>query len=146
MVARFATAVNGQLPAPVLRIREGDTITLRVKNNLAEASAVHWHCLLLPPRMDGVPSISFPGIAPGDTFTYRFPVRQTGTYWYHGQTLHEPTGLYGAIVAEPRDLAPAHHVGANPTERESLVCHCGEPHSIQRQVPGQVARSRKGSI
>ncbi len=104
--ASVATAVNGQVPAPVLRVREGDTISLRVTNRLSEMTAVHWHGLLLPPGMDGVPGISFPGIAPGETFTYRFTLRQTGTYWYHAHTLHEQTGLYGAIVVEPRVPQP----------------------------------------
>lgn len=97
-----ATAVNGQVPAPVLRVREGDTVTLRVTNRLREMTSIHWHGLILPAEMDGVPGISFPGIPPGETFTYRFPVRQTGTYWYHAHTLHEQTGLYGALIVEPR--------------------------------------------
>ncbi len=103
----IATAVNGQVPAPLLRIREGDTVTIRVTNRLSELTAVHWHGLILPADMDGVPGISYPGIAPGETFTYRFTVRQTGTYWYHAHTLHEQTGLFGAIVAEPRMPRPA---------------------------------------
>ncbi len=110
-----ATAVNGQVPAPVLRIREGDTVTLRVTNRLSEPSAIHWHGLLVPPDMDGVPGISFPGIAPGSTFTYRFTVHQTGTYWYHAHTLHEQTGLYGALVVEPRVAQPVR------TERDYAV-------------------------
>lgn len=100
---RIATAVNGQVPAPVLRVREGDTVTLRVTNRLEEMTSIHWHGLILPPDMDGVPGISFTGIAPGDTFTYRFTVRQSGTYWYHAHTLHEQTGVYGALIAEPRE-------------------------------------------
>ena len=99
---RFATVVNGQLPAPLLRWREGDTVTLRVTNRLHVPSSIHWHGILLPFQMDGVPGISFPGIAPGGTFTYRFPVRQSGTYWYHSHSgLQEPSGLYGPIVIEP---------------------------------------------
>ncbi|MDB5972167.1 MAG: copper resistance protein CopA [Hydrocarboniphaga sp.] len=104
--ASMATAVNGQVPAPVLHIREGDAISLRVTNRLSEPTAVHWHGLLVPPEMDGVPGISFPGIAAGETFTYRFTLRQSGTHWYHAHTLHEQTGLYGAIVVEPRVVAP----------------------------------------
>lgn len=103
-----ATAVNGQVPAPVLRVREGDTVTLRVTNRLSEMTTIHWHGLILPPGMDGVPGISFPGIAPGETFTYRFTIRQSGTYWYHAHTLHEQTGLYGALIAEPRELRFKH--------------------------------------
>ncbi len=101
-----ATAVNGQVPAPLLRIREGDTVTLRVTNRLPEMTTIHWHGLILPAAMDGVPGVSYPGIAPGETFTYRFKVRQTGTYWYHAHALHEQTGLYGAIIAEPRAPHP----------------------------------------
>lgn len=113
--ASVATAVNGQVPAPLLRVREGDTVTIRVTNRLSEPTAIHWHGLILPPEMDGVPGISYPGIAPGETFTYRFTVRQTGTYWYHAHTLHEQTGLYGAIVAESRMPPPAR------TERDYAV-------------------------
>ncbi|MBD8872530.1 copper resistance system multicopper oxidase [Rhodanobacter sp. DHB23] len=99
---RVATVVNGQLPAPLLRWRQGDTVTLRVTNRLRVPSSIHWHGILLPSGMDGVPGISYVGIAPGETFTYRFPVRQTGTYWYHGHSgFQEQTGLYGPIVVEP---------------------------------------------
>jgi FtsP/CotA-like multicopper oxidase with cupredoxin domain len=114
--ASIATAVNGQVPAPVLRMREGDTVTLRVTNKLHEPTAIHWHGLILPPEMDGVPGISFPGIAPGETFTYRFQLRQAGTYWYHAHTLHEQTGLYGAIVIEPR-----HSHGRATADRDYAV-------------------------
>lgn len=99
---RIATAVNGQLPAPLLRWREGDTVTLRVTNRLRVPSSIHWHGILLPFGMDGVPGISFAGIPPGETFTYRFPVRQSGTYWYHSHAgFQEQTGLYGPIVVDP---------------------------------------------
>lgn len=104
--ARIATAVNGQIPAPTLYWREGDTITLRVTNRLPVTSSIHWHGILLPAGMDGVPGLSFEGIAPGQTFVYRFPVKQSGTYWYHSHSrFQEQTGLYGAIVIEPRDGA-----------------------------------------
>src|SRR3546814_16145079 len=86
---RIATAVNGSVPAPVLRLREGDTVTLRVRNGLKEMSSIHWHGIIVPAEMDGVPGISFAGIAPGETFTYRFEVRQSGTYWYHAHPLAE---------------------------------------------------------
>ena len=106
---RNATVVNGRLPAPQLRWREGDTVTLRVRNTLPTTSSIHWHGILLPASMDGVPGLSFNGIAPGETFTYRFPVRQSGTYWYHSHSrFQEQTGLYGAIVIEPRDGEPHH--------------------------------------
>ena len=101
---RTATVVNGQLPAPTLRWREGDTVNIRVRNTLRKTSSIHWHGILVPATMDGVPGLSFDGIAPGETFTYRFPLLQSGTYWYHSHSrFQEQTGLYGAIVIEPRD-------------------------------------------
>jgi CopA family copper-resistance protein len=100
---RMATAVNGQVPAPLLRWREGDVVTLRVANRLPVRSSIHWHGMILPADMDGVPGLSFPGIAPGDSYVYRFPVTQHGTYWYHSHSrFQEQTGLYGPIVIEPR--------------------------------------------
>ncbi|MCK9201770.1 MAG: copper resistance system multicopper oxidase [Gallionella sp.] len=99
---RMATTINGSIPAPTLRWREGDTVTLRVTNRLREATSIHWHGIILPFTMDGVPGISFRGIAPGETYTYRFKVRQSGTYWYHSHSgMQEQTGMYGAIVIEP---------------------------------------------
>lgn len=104
---RMATTVNGSVPAPTLRWREGDTVTLRVTNRLAVPTSIHWHGILLPHQMDGVPGISFTGIEPGATFTYRFKVRQTGTYWYHSHSeFQEQTGLYGAIVIDPAQADP----------------------------------------
>ena len=104
---RQAIVVNDSLPAPVLRWREGDTITLRVTNTLDEPTSIHWHGILVPAAMDGVPGLSFPGIAPGETFVYRFPVRQSGTYWYHSHSgMQEQLGLYGALVIDPRDAPP----------------------------------------
>jgi FtsP/CotA-like multicopper oxidase with cupredoxin domain len=104
---RIATVINDSLPAPLLRWREGDTVTVRVTNELAESTSIHWHGLALPSNMDGVPGLSFHGIAPGETFAYRFPLRQSGTYWYHAHSAYqEQTGLYGAIVIEPREPAP----------------------------------------
>ena len=81
-----ATGVNGQIPAPILRWREGDTVTLAVTNRLSEPSSIHWHGVRTPAPMDGVPGLSFRGIPPGETFVYRFPVRQSGTYWYHSHS------------------------------------------------------------
>src|SRR3990172_5161099 len=101
---RMATTINGSIPAPTLRWHEGDTVTLRVTNRLSVDTSIHWHGILLPYQMDGVPGISFPGIRPGETFTYRFKVEQTGTYWYHSHSgFQELTGMYGAIVVEPPD-------------------------------------------
>jgi CopA family copper-resistance protein len=106
---RPTTAVNGSVPAPTLRWREGTTVTLRVHNRLTTSSSIHWHGIILPFNMDGVPGISFPGIPAGETFTYQFPVRQSGTYWYHSHTrFQEQTGLYGAIVIEPAAGEPIH--------------------------------------
>ena len=97
-----ATTVNGSLPAPILRWREGDTVTLRVTNRMREMTSIHWHGILLPAEMDGVPGISFHGISPGETFVYRFPVRQSGTYWYHSHSgFQEQSGMYGAIIIDP---------------------------------------------
>jgi CopA family copper-resistance protein len=99
---RMATTINGSIPAPVLRWREGDTVTLRVTNHLTVSTSIHWHGILLPFQMDGVPGVSFTGIAPGETFTYRFKVQQSGTYWYHSHTaFQEQTGMYGAIIIDP---------------------------------------------
>jgi CopA family copper-resistance protein len=106
---RTATAVNGQVPGPTLRWREGDSVTLRVTNRLRVRSSIHWHGILLPAEMDGVPGLSFAGIAPGESFEYRFTVRQSGTYWYHSHSrFQEQTGLYGPIVIEPR-AGERHH-------------------------------------
>lgn len=100
---RIGTVVNGQVPAPLLRWREGDTITLRVANRLSARTSIHWHGMIVPADMDGVPGLSFDGIAPGETYAYRFKVNQHGTYWYHSHSrFQEQTGLYGPIVIEPR--------------------------------------------
>ncbi|MEO8020216.1 MAG: copper resistance system multicopper oxidase [Pseudomonadota bacterium] len=101
--ARRAVAVNGQVPAPLLRMRQGDTVTIRVTNNLREQTSIHWHGIIVPADMDGVPGLSFNGIAPGATFTYRFKVNQSGTYWYHSHSrFQEQIGLYGPLVVERR--------------------------------------------
>jgi CopA family copper-resistance protein len=98
-----ATGINGQIPAPILRWREGDTVTLTVTNRLSEATSIHWHGVRTPSPMDGVPGLSFRGIPPGETFVYRFPVHQSGTYWYHSHSgFQEQTGVYGPIVIEPK--------------------------------------------
>jgi CopA family copper-resistance protein len=103
----IATTVNGQLPAPTLVWKEGDTITIHVTNHLKTTSSIHWHGIILPPAMDGVPNISFDGIPSGETFTYKFKVKQHGTYWYHSHSgFQEQTGLYGAIVIKPKRKEP----------------------------------------
>ncbi|MBI2260888.1 MAG: copper resistance system multicopper oxidase [Caulobacterales bacterium] len=102
-----ATTINGVLPAPVLRLREGQTVRLAVTNQLDEDTSIHWHGILLPFQMDGVPGISFPGIRPRETFVYEFPVRQSGTFWYHSHSgLQEALGHYGPIVIDPAGVDP----------------------------------------
>ncbi len=98
----WANAINGMVPAPVLNWREGDVVTLNVTNNMPEMTGIHWHGIILPNGMDGVPGLEFPGIMPGETFTYRFPVVQSGTYWYHSHMgYQENKGVYGALVVDP---------------------------------------------
>lgn len=97
-----ATAVNGLVPGPTLRWREGDTVTIWVTNHLKEFTSIHWHGIRTPSDMDGVPGLSFPGIAPGQRFVYRFPIRQQGTYWYHSHSrFQEQTGHYGSLIVDP---------------------------------------------
>jgi len=99
---RPALTINGSVPGPTLRWREGEVVTLRVTNRLDEDTSIHWHGLILPAGMDGVPTLSFAGIKPGATFVYRFTVKQNGTYWYHSHSgLQEQSGVYGAIAIEP---------------------------------------------
>ncbi len=105
---RVAHTINRALPAPTLRWREGDTVTLRVRNTLADDDAsIHWHGILLPANMDGVPGLSFDGIGPGETYVYRFHVRQAGTYWYHSHSaFQEQLGLYGPLIIDPLEPEP----------------------------------------
>ena len=103
----LATTINGMLPAPTLKWVEGEEVTIHVKNNLQEDSSIHWHGIILPSKMDGVPGISFDGIKPGETFTYKFTLNQSGTYWYHSHSgFQEQTGVYGSIVIEPKEKDP----------------------------------------
>ncbi|MDB5450050.1 MAG: copper resistance system multicopper oxidase [Phenylobacterium sp.] len=105
--AGHAVTVNGTLPAPLIRLKEGQTVRLSVTNRLAETASIHWHGMLVPVQMDGVPGVSFPGIPAGQTFVYEFPVKQSGTYWYHSHSgLQEQEGLYGPIIIEPKDPDP----------------------------------------
>ncbi|MFC3444404.1 copper resistance system multicopper oxidase [Sphingobium rhizovicinum] len=97
-----AVTVNGTLPAPLLRLREGETVRIAVTNRLKEQTSIHWHGLLVPFQMDGVPGISFPGIGPGETFIYEFPLTHAGTFWYHSHSgMQEAEGLFGPIVIDP---------------------------------------------
>ncbi|MCC7043186.1 MAG: copper resistance system multicopper oxidase [Acidobacteria bacterium] len=114
--ARMALTINGSLPGPVLRWTEGDTVTLRVANALDNDTSIHWHGILLPANMDGVPGLSFRGIHPGETYTYRFTVRQSGTYWYHSHSgFQDQQGVYGPLVIDPRDPDPIQY------DREHVV-------------------------
>ena len=105
--SRTATTVNQGLPGPTLRWKEGERVTLRVTNRLPNLSSIHWHGIILPADMDGVPGMSFDGISAGETFEYQFDVTQSGTYWYHSHSgFQEQTGLYGAIIIDPKDPDP----------------------------------------
>ena len=102
-----AMTINGTLPAPTLRFKEGEELVIKVTNTLDAVSSVHWHGLILPSTQDGAPGFSYKGIEPGETFTYRFPAKQAGTYWYHSHSaMQEQKGLYGAIIIEPKDKEP----------------------------------------
>ncbi len=102
-----AVTINGTVPGPLLRFREGEDAVIRVTNKLQEATSIHWHGILVPPEMDGVPGVSFFGIKPGETFTYRFPVKQNGTYWYHSHSGgQELEGMYGPIIIDPAKSDP----------------------------------------
>jgi CopA family copper-resistance protein len=125
--------VNGSLPAPLIRLREGRDAVLRVTNRLQESTSIHWHGILLPAGMDGVPGLSFAGIAPGETFEYRYPVRQSGTYWYHSHSgLQEQLGHYGPLVVEPAEPEPVRH------ERDYVVVLSDwtfdDPHDVLRKL------------
>jgi CopA family copper-resistance protein len=104
-----ATAINGTVPGPLVHLREGDRVQLNVTNNLldSEHTSIHWHGILVPPEMDGVPGVSFKGIPPGDTYHYEYEVKQAGTYWYHSHSaFQEQTGTYGPLVIDPADGEP----------------------------------------
>ncbi|HCS69128.1 MAG TPA: copper oxidase, partial [Rhodospirillaceae bacterium] len=111
-----AMTINGSVPGPVLRFKEGEDLVINVTNTLGEDTSIHWHGLILPYRQDGVPGISFPGIKPGETFTYRFPAQQAGTYWYHSHSgFQEQSGVYGAIVIDPA------HADPEPVDRDYVM-------------------------
>lgn len=102
--------INGTSPGPTLHFREGEDVTIAVTNHLEEPTSIHWHGFIIPPAMDGVPEFNgFPGIMPGETFTYRFKVKQSGTYWYHSHfNAQEQSGLFGGIVIDPKGKDPIH--------------------------------------
>jgi CopA family copper-resistance protein len=139
-----AVSMNGTIPAPLIRLREGQNVRIHATNNLDEDTSIHWHGLLLPFQMDGVPGVSFPGIRPGETFVYEFPVRQSGTYWFHSHSgLQEQQGHYGPMIIDP--------AGADPVayDREHVIVLSDwsflHPHQIMaklRQEAGYFNRQR----
>ncbi|HEX7075311.1 MAG TPA: copper resistance system multicopper oxidase [Hyphomicrobiaceae bacterium] len=105
-----AVTMNGTVPAPLIRLREGQTVRIAVTNTLDEDASIHWHGVLVPFTMDGVPGVSFPGIRPGETFIYEFPIRHPGTFWYHSHSgFHESLGQYGPLIFDPRDADPVEY-------------------------------------
>ncbi len=129
-------AINGSVPGPVLHFTEGETETVRVTNRLAETTSIHWHGLLVPPPKDGAPGFNaFAGIKPGETFTYSFPIRQNGTYWYHAHSAtQEQAGQYGAMIIAPRAADPI-------TADRSHVVLISE---LTREDPERILRNIKG--
>ncbi|WP_309087240.1 copper resistance system multicopper oxidase [Phenylobacterium sp.] len=131
-----AVTINGTVPGPLIRLKEGQKVRLHVTNTLAEDTSIHWHGLLVPFQMDGVPGVSFPGIRPGETFTYEFPVIQSGTYWYHSHSgLQEPMGHYAPMVIDPAGAEP------HPYDREHVLVLSDfsfvHPHTIFRRMKAQ---------
>ncbi|MBW1983012.1 MAG: multicopper oxidase domain-containing protein, partial [Deltaproteobacteria bacterium] len=127
-----AMTINGSIPGPTLRFKEGDFARIIVHNEMNVETSIHWHGLLVPPDMDGVPYVSFPPISPHTTFTYEFPIRQSGTYWYHSHTdLQEQSGVYGSIVIEPRQ----HHLNFDSEHVVLLSDWTDEnPHEVNRTL------------
>ena len=140
-----AIGINGTIPGPLLRLREGQKARLTVVNELDEDSSIHWHGLILPFHMDGVPGVSFPGIRPHSTFVYEFPIVQAGTYWYHSHSgLQEQIGHYGPIVIDPKDADPVGY------DREHVIVLSDHsplsPEAIFRKLkvdPGHFNRQRQ---
>lgn len=131
---RQAMTVNGSLPGPLLRWREGDRVTLRVRNRLHQMTSIHWHGIILPADMDGVPGLSFDGIEPGGLYRYSFPVKQHGTYWYHSHSgLQEQLGVYGALVIDARKPEPFTY------DRDYVVLLS----DWSDEAPGQILRTLK---
>ena len=131
-----AVTINGTVPGPLLRLREGQRVRISVTNTLDEDTSIHWHGLLVPPEMDGVPGVSFPGIPPGQTFVYDFPIVQSGTYWYHSHSgLQEAEGHYAPIVIEPANPDPV------KSDREHVIVLADHsemhPHLIFKRLKQQ---------
>lgn len=138
--ARFATGnrrgpavtVNGSVPGPLVRLREGQNLVVDLLNNSSMGTSIHWHGLLVPFLMDGVPGVTMAAVEPGESFRYEFPVRQAGTYWWHAHTLQEPMGHYGPIIIDSADGDP-HQV-----ERDYVVMLSDwspmDPHEVMRKL------------
>jgi FtsP/CotA-like multicopper oxidase with cupredoxin domain len=131
-----AVSINGTVPAPLVHLKQGETVRIAVTNELDEDTSIHWHGVLLPFQLDGVPGVSFPGIRPHSTFVYEFPVMQSGTYWYHSHSgLQEQQGHYGPIVIDPAGRDPV------VSDREYCVVLSDwsfmHPHEIFRKLKAQ---------
>jgi len=143
--AMHAIGINGTVPGPLIRLREGQTVRLHVENALDEPTSIHWHGLIVPFQMDGVPGIAFPGIPAGETFRYEFPIRQAGTYWYHSHSgLQEQLGHYGPIVIDPAGVDPVR------SDREHVIVLSDHspvhPHAIfmaLKRQPGYFNRQQQ---
>jgi len=144
-----AVTMNGVLPAPLIRLREGQNVRLHVENTLNEDSSIHWHGLIVPFQMDGVPGVSFPGIKPHTTFVYEFPLLQSGTYWYHSHSgLQEQQGHYGPIVIDPAEPDPVAY------DREHVIVlsdwtflhPTSSSPSSRRRAAISIARGRRCSV
>ncbi|PVM90859.1 copper resistance system multicopper oxidase [Caulobacter radicis] len=134
--ASHAVTINGTVPGPLIRLKEGQTVRLHVSNGLEEETSIHWHGLLVPFEMDGVPGVSFPGIKPGETFVYEFKVKQSGSFWYHSHSgLQEQVGHYGPMIIDPAGEDPA------AFDREHVVVLSDHtrvhPHQIFRRLKQQ---------
>lgn len=130
---RTGVGYNGASPGPVLRFKEGEDVTINVTNNLSESTSIHWHGLILPYQQDGVPGISYDGIDPGETFTYNFPIIQSGTYWFHSHTkFQEPDGAYGAIIIDSKGREPYRYDREYVVQLTDAHPHAG--HRIMRNL------------
>lgn len=128
-----AITINGSFPGPVIRMKEGREVLVRVHNRMSESSSIHWHGILLPFTMDGVPGISFKGIDAGSTFNYKFTLRQNGTYWYHSHTgLQEQIGHYGMLIVEPADPDPVEYDVEYPVVLSDWTFE--DPHRVLRNL------------
>ncbi|HWM27012.1 MAG TPA: copper resistance system multicopper oxidase [Woeseiaceae bacterium] len=133
-----AVTINGTVPAPLIRLKEGQNVRIAVTNTLAEDTSIHWHGVLLPFQMDGVPGVSFPGIRPGETFVYEYPVRHAGTFWYHSHSgLQEQIGHYGPLIFDPAGADPV------PYDREHVIVLSDwtflHPHRIMQKLKKESA-------